>query len=245
MVWPGTEAVGVEHPDSRSDSPGTIGRRCPCSTSSSALSCVSSSAVANVAETTDRRTSRSSSFGISSGRCNGSRAGDARPLAPGEPPLGLRPDRRRAAQARDPRRRDDDPEPAPDRASGSRPAADRTELDRVPPGLGERDHRLRLLHRRDGLTADALCPLLHRARQPADPPERLHRAARLGVGHPAGPQPRPEPRRSGRSASTGRSSRGRRHLDRTLRTYAEHDNRARPHRALGLGPIAPSPWRPR
>ena len=29
---------------------------------------------------------------------------------------------------------------------------------------------------------------------------------------------------------------GRRHLDRTLRTYAEHYNRGRPHRALGLAP---------
>ncbi len=29
---------------------------------------------------------------------------------------------------------------------------------------------------------------------------------------------------------------GRRHLDRTLRTYAEHYNRQRPHRALALGP---------
>ena len=27
---------------------------------------------------------------------------------------------------------------------------------------------------------------------------------------------------------------GRRHLDRTLRTRGEHDNRGRPHRALGL-----------
>ena len=27
---------------------------------------------------------------------------------------------------------------------------------------------------------------------------------------------------------------GRRHLDRTLRTYAEHYNRQRPHRAVGL-----------
>jgi transposase InsO family protein len=32
---------------------------------------------------------------------------------------------------------------------------------------------------------------------------------------------------------------GRRHLDRTLRTYAEHYNRQRPHRALGLAsPLA-------
>ena len=29
---------------------------------------------------------------------------------------------------------------------------------------------------------------------------------------------------------------GRRQLDRTLRTYAEHYNRARPHRALALAP---------
>ena len=29
---------------------------------------------------------------------------------------------------------------------------------------------------------------------------------------------------------------GRRHLDRTLRIYAEHYNRRRPHRALGLAP---------
>ena len=29
---------------------------------------------------------------------------------------------------------------------------------------------------------------------------------------------------------------GRRHLDRTLRIYAEHYNRARPHRAVGLAP---------
>ena len=31
---------------------------------------------------------------------------------------------------------------------------------------------------------------------------------------------------------------GRRHLDRTLRTYAEHYNRGRPHRALALAPPA-------
>src|ERR1019366_7469934 len=29
---------------------------------------------------------------------------------------------------------------------------------------------------------------------------------------------------------------GRRHLDRTLRTYGEHYNRQRPHRAVGLAP---------
>jgi transposase InsO family protein len=43
---------------------------------------------------------------------------------------------------------------------------------------------------------------------------------------------------------------GRRHLDRTLRTYADHYNRQRPHRALGLAaPLAaagePFPANPR
>ena len=43
---------------------------------------------------------------------------------------------------------------------------------------------------------------------------------------------------------------GRRHLDRTLRTYAEHDNRGRPHRGLALAtPLAepqdPMPVSPR
>lgn len=40
---------------------------------------------------------------------------------------------------------------------------------------------------------------------------------------------------------------GRRHLDRTLRTYAEHCNRARPHRALAspLDDSDPTPVNPR
>jgi hypothetical protein len=33
---------------------------------------------------------------------------------------------------------------------------------------------------------------------------------------------------------------GRRHLDRTRRTYAAHDHRGRPHRALGLAPPLPA-----
>ena len=39
---------------------------------------------------------------------------------------------------------------------------------------------------------------------------------------------------------------GRRHRDRTLRTFAQHDNRGRPHRALDLAPPlarAGDPWR--
>jgi putative transposase len=37
---------------------------------------------------------------------------------------------------------------------------------------------------------------------------------------------------------------GRRHLDRTLRTYVEHYNRQRPHRALGLAPPRSEAWDP-
>jgi transposase InsO family protein len=37
---------------------------------------------------------------------------------------------------------------------------------------------------------------------------------------------------------------GRRHLDRTLRTYAQHYNRGRPHRALGLAPPLPEAVEP-
>ena len=37
---------------------------------------------------------------------------------------------------------------------------------------------------------------------------------------------------------------GRRHLDRTLRTYVEHYNRGRPHRALGLASPLAEAWVP-
>ena len=66
--------VGVGNPDSRSDSPGTIGRCCPSSTSSSASSSVSSLAPDSLVEPTDPRTSRSSFSAISSGCCSERRA---------------------------------------------------------------------------------------------------------------------------------------------------------------------------
>jgi hydroxyacylglutathione hydrolase len=62
--------VGIGNPDSRSDSPGTIGRCGLSSTSSPAPSSVSSSAVANKAKT-EPRTSRSSFSATSSGYCSG------------------------------------------------------------------------------------------------------------------------------------------------------------------------------
>jgi len=202
-----------------------------------------------------------------------------------EPALELRADRGRAPQARAPCERDDGPHPAPNGPSGACPEAIRTDVDRVPAGPGGGHHRVRLLHRRDRPAPDALRPRVHRARQPADPRESVDGASRLGVGHPAGPQPRAPARRSvsgfpflirdrdakfsGPFDAVLRSERirvirtpvrapnanayaervietiraecldwslvwGRRHLDRTLRTYAEHHNRQRPHRALGL-----------
>src|SRR5450756_2416222 len=46
----------------------------------------------------------------------------------------------------------------------------------VPADSSARDHRLRLLHRRDRGAPDALRPGVHQAREPADPPERVHPA---------------------------------------------------------------------
>src|SRR5450830_2040170 len=60
----------------------------------------------------------------------------------------------------------------------------------VPPGSSARDHRLRLLYRRDGLAAHPLRPRVHRARKPADPPQSRNGAPELSVGHPAGPESR-------------------------------------------------------
>src|SRR5665811_1433036 len=57
------------------------------------------------------------------------------PAGPGEPALGLRPDRGRAPQARQPGGCDDDPDPAPDRSPRSCPAADGPDLDLSSCGL--------------------------------------------------------------------------------------------------------------
>ena len=64
------DPVGVGNPDSRSDSPGTIGRCGPSTTSSSAPSSVSSSAPDGLNQTTAPRTLRSSSSAISFGCCS-------------------------------------------------------------------------------------------------------------------------------------------------------------------------------
>jgi hypothetical protein len=54
----------------------------------------------------------------------------------------------------------------------------------VPPGASARDHRLRLLYRRDGLAAHALRPRVHRARQPADLSQPVNGSPGLGGGSP-------------------------------------------------------------
>src|SRR5665811_1690784 len=106
------------------------------------------------------------------------------PAGPGEPALGLRADRGRAPHARHPGGCDDDPDPAPDRTSGSCPKTDRPDLDLSSSGLKARDHRLRLLYRRDGLAAHPLRPRVHRARQPADLSQPVNGSPGLGGGSP-------------------------------------------------------------
>src|SRR5664280_632165 len=191
-------------------------------------------------------------------------------LAGENSPLGLRPDRGRASQARDPRR-SDDPLRAQDCATRSCPAADRPDLERVPAGPSERDHRLRLLHRRDRLAAHALRPGIHRARQPADPVRFLIRDRDTKFCRGFDEVVRSEGARVIRTPIQAPNANehaervietmraecldwtlilGRRHLDRTLRTYVEHYNRGRPHRALALasplpGARAPIPVSPR
>src|SRR5664280_1072555 len=117
-------------------------------------------------------------------------------LAGENSPLGLRPDRGRAPQARLPGGCDDDPDPAPECATRSCPTTDRTVLERVPAGPSAGDHRLRLLHRRDRLAQDTVCPGVHRAREPADPRQPVNGSSRRSVGDPAGAQPGHGPRRS-------------------------------------------------
>jgi hypothetical protein len=60
----------------------------------------------------------------------------------------------------------------------------------VPAVTGGGDPRDRLLQRRDDRPQDALRPVLHRALDPPRAPRRRHRAPGLGVGHPAGEEPR-------------------------------------------------------
>jgi hypothetical protein len=116
--------------------------------------------------------------------------GPHRPVGPGEPPVGLPAHPRRAVEAGHPGLRDDGPvDPAPPRPSPCSPK-DRPNLDPVPPVTGGGHPCLRFLHRRDDQAEDDLRPLLHRASEPESARGGRHRAPRLGVGNPAGEEPR-------------------------------------------------------
>ena len=77
----------------------------------------------------------------------------------------------------------------PLRESDLRPAGERGRacLARVRPGAGGRNHRLRLLHRRDALARTPVRVLLHRARHSTRAPCRLHRPPQQQLRSPAGP----------------------------------------------------------
>src|SRR5450756_1632209 len=114
----------------------------------------------------------------------------------GEPPVGLPEDQGRARKARGPRFRDEYRDAAPPlrRRSGSPPGH---WLARVPEGSGGGYPRVRLLHGRDGVPADPLRPVLHRDRDTARARHGLNDQPGLFLRHPAGKEPRDEPRRRG------------------------------------------------
>jgi hypothetical protein len=205
-----------------------------------------------------------------------------------EPALGSPTDRRRAQEARAVGVRDLGTQPlaAPRRAASATPPL----VARIPASASGKFGRLRLLHRRDGVPAADLRPVLHRAAKPARASRRLDWQPRRRLGRPAGSQPDDDPRgaratsallihdrdakfsaafdevfrsegarvirtpiqapnanaHAERWVRTVRSECldwllifGRRQLERVLRTYVDHYNRRRPHRALDLD--APDP----
>jgi hypothetical protein len=109
--------------------------------------------------------------------------------------MGLPQDPRRAGQARHRRvgHRDPDPTSSP----RPRPCSARVgaELEPVPSSPSSGDPRLRLLHGGDRTAADAVRAVFHRAWDPSRPHRGRHGEPKLGMGHPAGPEPRHEPRR--------------------------------------------------
>jgi putative transposase len=93
----------------------------------------------------------------------------------GEPTLGLPAHPGRAAAPWRARLGDGDPHhPAPPWA-GPRPTARGHHLAGVPAPAGRRDRGLRLLYRRHGLAAAAVCAVLHRTGHPPGSPGRRHR----------------------------------------------------------------------
>jgi len=102
---------------------------------------------------------------------------------------------------------------SPGRTLGRRLGA-RGELARVSARAGRGHRRVRLLYRRDRVSAPLLRPVLDRAGQPPRLVCWLHKESDRRVGHPAGAQPRPRLRRP-RRAFPG--PRPRQQLQRALR----------------------------
>jgi hypothetical protein len=143
----------------------------------------------------------------------------------GESALGLRPDRRGTAQARDPGGCHHDPDPAAATGPRSRTEALWTHLDAVLASAGRGDRRVRLLHGGDDSAADAVCVVLHRGQHPARCRHRGHGQPQLSVGHPAGQERRDG---LGRSAEADQvpAARPRRQVHRFLRRGVPHPRRA-------------------
>jgi putative transposase len=85
---------------------------------------------------------------------------------------GLPAHQRRAATAWRPRLSDRDPHDTPPPRAQPRATTGDHDLESVPTRAGRRDRGLRLLHRRYGLAAAAICAVLHRARQQTGPSRR-------------------------------------------------------------------------
>jgi len=104
--------------------------------------------------------------------------------------LGLSADRWRAAQARLWDLTEHGPACDREWRARARAAPAGGELASLSASPGDEPARLRLLHRRDGDAASPLRVVLHRARQPARPPRRLHDEPIGSLGRPTGAQPR-------------------------------------------------------
>jgi hypothetical protein len=103
--------------------------------------------------------------------------------------VGVHPDPGRARQAGNQGLGDEDPNaPAGERARPRSPAIG-ANVERIPQVPGSRDPGVRLLYCRDCLAAHAVCAICDRGRIAPSPHRGRNGQPRVGVGHPAGPQP--------------------------------------------------------
>lgn len=102
----------------------------------------------------------------------------------------MHPDPGRARQTRREGLGDHDPHAPSSERTGSGSPPIRSNLERVPQVAGARDPGARLLHRRDGVALHAVRTLRDPRRIPSGARPRGHPEPRLGVGEPAGSEPR-------------------------------------------------------